>query len=153
MKDPEIEVLKLNIPIKTRHNEIVPNQSELAPIFEECNLANGHNPLVMLLMHKISHRHGFCALLREKPFKGVNGSGEYNNWLLGTGIGVLLMGPGRMSEDNLRFVIFVVNTLMVIYRYNGLLKASISNTTNIHHLGANEAPPTIIFSFFGKQLS
>ena len=153
MKELEIEALKLGIPVKTRHNEVAPNQFELAPIFEECNLANDHNLLIMSLMRKVSRRHGFRVLLHEKPFKGVNGSGKHNNWSLGTDTGILLMGPGKTPEDNLRFVTFVVNTLMAVYRHNGLLKASISSATNAHRLGANEAPPAIISSFLGKQLS
>ena len=153
MKDLEIEALKLGIPVKTRHNEVAPNQFELAPIFEECNLANDHNLLIMSLMRKVSRRHGFRVLLHEKPFKGVNGSGKHNNWSLGTDTGILLMAPGKTPEDNLRFVTFVVNTLMAVYHHNGLLKASISSATNAHRLGANEAPPAIISSFLGKQLS
>lgn len=153
MKELEIEALKLGIPVKTRHNEVAPNQFELAPIFEECNLANDHNLLIMSLMRKISRRHGFRVLLHEKPFKGVNGSGKHNNWSLGTDTGILLMAPGKSPEDNLRFVTFVVNTLMAVYHHNGLLKASISSATNAHRLGANEAPPAIISSFLGKQLS
>ena len=153
MKELEIESLKLGIPLKTRHNEVAPNQFELAPIFEECNLANDHNLLVMALMRKISRKHGFRVLLHEKPFKGVNGSGKHNNWSLGTDTGIGLMGPGKTPEDNLRFITFVVNVLMAVYRHNGLLKASISSATNAHRLGANEAPPAIISSFLGTQLS
>ncbi len=153
MKDLEVEALKLGIPVKTRHNEVAPNQFELAPIFEECNLANDHNLLIMSLMRKVSRRHGFRVLLHEKPFKSVNGSGKHNNWSLGTDTGILLMAPGKTPEDNLRFVTFVVNTLMAVYHHNGLLKASISSATNAHRLGANEAPPAIISSFLGKQLS
>ena len=153
MKDLEIESLKLGIPLKTRHNEVAPNQFELAPIFEECNLANDHNLLVMALMRKISHKHGFRVLLHEKPFKGVNGSGKHNNWSLGTDTGILLMAPGKTPEENLRFITFIVNVLMAVYRHNGLLKASISSATNAHRLGANEAPPAIISSFLGTQLS
>ena len=153
MKDLEIESLKLGIPVKTRHNEVAPNQFELAPIFEECNLANDHNLLIMALMRKISRRHGFRVLLHEKTFKGVNGSGKHNNWSLGTDTGVLLMAPGKTAEDNLRFVTFIVNVLMAVYRHNGLLKASISSATNAHRLGANEAPPAIISSFLGTQLT
>lgn len=153
MKDLEIEALKLGIPVKTRHNEVAPNQFELAPVFEECNLAVDHNMLIMSLMKKVSRRHGFRVLLHEKPFKGVNGSGKHNNWSLGTDTGLLLMAPGKTKEDNLRFITFVVNTLMAVYRHNGLLKASISSATNAHRLGANEAPPAIISSFLGKQLS
>ena len=153
MKELEIESLKLGIPLKTRHNEVAPNQFELAPIFEECNLANDHNLLVMALMRKISHKHGFRVLLHEKPIKGVNGSGKHNNWSLGTDTGILLMAPGKTPEENLRFITFIVNVLMAVYRHNGLLKASISSATNAHRLGANEAPPAIISSFLGTQLS
>lgn len=153
MKELEIEALKLGIPVKTRHNEVAPNQFELAPVFEECNLANDHNMLIMSLMRKIARNHGFRVLLHEKPFKGVNGSGKHNNWSLGTDTGILLMAPGKTPKDNLRFVTFVVNTLMAVYRHNGLLKASISSATNAHRLGANEAPPAIISSFLGEQLS
>ena len=153
MKELEIECHKLGIPAKTRHNEVAPNQFELAPIFEECNLAVDHNMLIMALMRKIARNHGFRVLLHEKPFKGVNGSGKHNNWSLGTDTGILLHAPGKLPEDNLRFITFVVNTLMAVYKHNGLLKASISSATNAHRLGANEAPPAIISSFLGKQLS
>lgn len=153
MKELEIESLKLGIPVKTRHNEVAPNQFELAPIFEECNLANDHNLLIMALMRKISRKHGFRVLLHEKPFKGVNGSGKHNNWSLGTDTGILLMAPGKTPEENLRFITFIVNVLMAVYHHNGLLKASISSATNAHRLGANEAPPAIISSFLGTQLS
>lgn len=153
MKELEIESLKLGIPLKTRHNEVAPNQFELAPVFEECNLANDHNLLVMALMRKISRKHGFRVLLHEKPFKGINGSGKHNNWSLGTDTGILLMAPGKTPEENLRFITFIVNVLMAVYRHNGLLKASISSATNANRLGANEAPPAIISSFLGTQLS
>ena len=153
MKDLEIQALELGIPVKTRHNEVAPNQFELAPIYEECNLAVDHNMLIMSLMRKIARSHGFRVLLHEKPFKGVNGSGKHNNWSLGTDTGVLLMAPGKTAEENLRFITFVVNTLMAVYRHNGLLKASIMSATNAHRLGANEAPPAIISSFLGTQLS
>ena len=153
MKELEIESLKLGIPLKTRHNEVAPNQFELAPVFEECNLANDHNLLVMALMRKISRKHGFRVLLHEKPFKGINGSGKHNNWSLGTDTGILLMAPGKTPEENLRFITFIVNVLMAVYRHDGLLKASISSATNAHRLGANEAPPAIISSFLGTQLS
>ena len=153
MKDLEIQALELGIPVKTRHNEVAPNQFELAPIFEECNLAVDHNMLIMSLMRKVARTHGFRVLLHEKPFKGVNGSGKHNNWSLGTDTGVLLMAPGKTSEENLRFITFIVNTLMAVYRHNGLLKASIMSATNAHRLGANEAPPAIISSFLGTQLS
>ncbi|MDD4515714.1 glutamine synthetase III [Massilibacteroides sp.] len=153
MKELEIESLKLGIPLKTRHNEVAPNQFELAPIFEECNLANDHNLLIMALMRKISRRHGFRVLLHEKPFKGVNGSGKHNNWSLGTDTGVLLMAPGKTPEENLRFITFIVNVLKAVHKHNALLKASISSATNAHRLGANEAPPAIISSFLGSQVS
>lgn len=153
MKDLEIQALELGIPVKTRHNEVAPNQFELAPIFEECNLAVDHNMLIMSLMRKVARTHGFRVLLHEKPFKGVNGSGKHNNWSLGTDTGVLLMAPGKTPEENLRFITFIVNTLMAVYRHNGLLKVSIMSATNAHRLGANEAPPAIISSFLGTQLS
>ena len=153
MKDLEVQALELGIPCKTRHNEVAPNQFELAPIYEECNLAVDHNMLLMSLMKRVAHKHGFRVLLHEKPFAGVNGSGKHNNWSLGTDTGVLLMAPGKTAEENLRFITFVVNTLMAVYRHNGLLKASIMSATNAHRLGANEAPPAIISSFLGTQLS
>lgn len=152
MKELEIEAWRLGIPVKTRHNEVAPNQFELAPVFEECNLANDHNLLIMALLRKISRRHGFRVLLHEKPFKGINGSGKHNNWSLGTDTGILLMAPGKNPEENLRFITFVVNVLKAVYKHNGLLKASISSATNAHRLGANEAPPAIISSFLGSQL-
>ena len=153
MKDLEIQSLELGIPVKTRHNEVAPNQFELAPIYEECNLAVDHNMLVMSLMRKIARNHGFRVLLHEKPFKGINGSGKHNNWSLGTDTGTLLMAPGKTSEENLRFITFVVNSLMAVYHHNGLLKASIMSATNAHRLGAHEAPPAIISSFLGSHLS
>ena len=153
MKDLEIRALELGIPCKTRHNEVAPNQFEVAPIFEECNLAVDHNMLLMSLMKKVARKHGFRALLHEKPFDGINGSGKHNNWSLSTDTGVLLHGTGKTPEDTLRFVVFIVETLMGVYRHNGLLKASIMSATNAHRLGANEAPPAIISSFLGKQLT
>ncbi len=153
MKDLEIQALELAIPCKTRHNEVAPNQFELAPIFEETNLAVDHNMLLMSLMKKVARKHGFRVLLHEKPFAGINGSGKHNNWSLSTDTGVLLHGPGKTPNDNLRFVTFIVETLMGVYKHNGLLKASIMSATNAHRLGANEAPPAIISSFLGKQLS
>ena len=153
MKDLEIQALELGIPVKTRHNEVAPNQFELAPIYEECNLAVDHNMLIMSLMRKVARAHGFRVLLHEKPFKGINGSGKHNNWSLGTDNGTALMAPGKTAEENLRFITFIVNTLMAVYRHNGLLKASIMSATNAHRLGANEAPPAIISSFLGTQLS
>ena len=153
MKDLEIQALELGIPCKTRHNEVAPNQFEVAPIYEETNLAVDHNMLLMSLMQKVARHHGFRALLHEKPFAGINGSGKHNNWSLATDTGVLLHGPGKTPEDNLRFVVFIVETLMGIYKHNGLLKASIMTATNAHRLGANEAPPAIISSFLGHQLT
>jgi glutamine synthetase len=153
MKELEIEAWKLGIPVHTRHNEVAPNQFELAPVFEECNLANDHNLMIMALLRKISRKHGFRVLLHEKPFKGINGSGKHNNWSLGTDTGVGLMAPGKKPEENLRFITFVVNVLKAVHRHNALLKASISSATNAHRLGANEAPPAIISSFLGAQLS
>lgn len=153
MKDLEVQALELGIPCKTRHNEVAPNQFELAPIFEECNLAVDHNMLLMSLMKRVARKHGFRVLLHEKPFAGVNGSGKHNNWSLSTDTGILLHGAGKTAEDNLRFVVFIVETLMGVYRHNGLLKASIMSATNAHRLGANEAPPAIISAFLGKHLS
>ena len=153
MKDLEIQALELGVPCKTRHNEVAPGQFELAPIFEECNLAVDHNMLLMSLMKKIAHKHSFRVLLHEKPFGGINGSGKHNNWSLTTDTGILLHRSGKTPEDNLRFVVFIVETLMGVYRHNGLLKASVMSATNDHRLGANEAPPAIISSFLGKQLS
>ena len=153
MKDLEIKALELAIPCKTRHNEVAPNQFELAPIYEETNLAVDHNMLLMSLMKRVARKHGFRVLLHEKPFAGINGSGKHNNWSLSTDTGVLLHGPGKTPVDNLRFVVFIVETLMGVYRHNGLLKASIMSATNAHRLGANEAPPAIISSFLGKQLT
>ena len=153
MKDLEINALELGIPCKTRHNEVAPNQFECAPIYEETNLAVDHNMLLMSLMKKIARKHGFTVLLHEKPFDGINGSGKHNNWSLSTDTDVLLHGPGKTPEDNLRFAVFIVETLMAVYKHNGLLKASIMSATNAHRLGANEAPPAIISSFLGKQVS
>ena len=153
MKDLEMRALELGIPCKTRHNEVAPNQFELAPIFEETNLAVDHNMLLMSLMKRVARKHEFRALLHEKPFAGINGSGKHNNWSLSTDTGILLHGPGKTPEENLRFVVFIVETLMAVYKHNGLLKASIMSATNAHRLGANEAPPAIISSFLGKQLS
>ena len=146
MKDLETECYKLGIPVKTRHNEV-------APIYEECNLANDHNQLLMSVMKRVSRRHNFRVLLHEKPFNGVNGSGKHCNWSMGTDKGVNLFSPGKDREDNLRFITFVVNTIMAVYKYNALLKASIASATNAHRLGANEAPPAIISTFLGTQIS
>ena len=161
MKDLEIQALELAIPVKTRHNEVAPNQFELAPVFEECNLAVDHNMLLMSLMKKVARNHGFRVLLHEKPFDGINGSGKHNNWSLSANNGVLLHAPGKIDPSNpeatanetLRFVTFIVETLMAVYRHNGLLKASIMSATNAHRLGGNEAPPAIISSFLGTQLT
>ena len=153
MKDLEIQALELGIPVKTRHNEVAPNQFECAPIFEETNLAVDHNMLLMSLMKRVAHKHGFEVLLHEKPFDGINGSGKHNNWSLSTDTGILLHGTGKTREDNLRFVVFIVETLMGVYRHNGLLKASIMDAGNAHRLGANEAPPAIISSFLGRSVS
>ena len=153
MRDLEMQALELGIPCKTRHNEVAPNQFELAPIFEETNLAVDHNMLFMALLKKVARKHGFRALLHEKPFDGINGSGKHQNWSLATDTGVLLHAPGKTPKQNLRFVTFIVETLMAVYRHNGLLKASIMSATNAHRLGANEAPPAIISSFLGKQVS
>ena len=153
MLDLEIECHRLGIPAKTRHNEVAPNQFELAPIFEETNLANDHNLLLMSLMAEVARRHNFRVLLHEKPFAGVNGSGKHNNWSLGTDRGKLLFAPGKTPEENLQFVTFVVNVMAAVHRHNGLLKASIMSATNAHRLGANEAPPAIISIFTGSQLA
>ena len=153
MRELEIVALELGIPCKTRHNEVAPNQFELAPIFEETNLAVDHNMLLMSVMKRVARKHGFRLLLHEKPFAGINGSGKHNNWSLSTDNGVLLHAPGQTAEQNLRFATFIVETLMGVYRHNGLLKASIMSATNAHRLGANEAPPAIISSFLGKQVS
>ena len=153
MLELEIECHKLGIPAKTRHNEVAPNQFELAPIFEETNLANDHNLLLMSLIDDVARRHHFRVLLHEKPFAGINGSGKHNNWSLGTDKGVLLFSPGKTPMENLQFITFIANVMAAVYKYNGLLKASISSATNAHRLGANEAPPAIISMFLGSALS
>lgn len=153
MLDLEIECHKLGIPAKTRHNEVAPNQFELAPIFEESNLANDHNLLLMKVMAQVARRHHFRVLLHEKPFAGINGSGKHNNWSLSTDTGVLLFKPGKTIKENLQFITFISNVMSTVYKYNGLIKASISSATNAHRLGANEAPPAIISIFMGKQIS
>ena len=153
MTELEIESLKLGIPVKTRHNEVAPNQFELAPIYEEVNLSSDHNQLVMSLMEQVARRHHFRVLLHEKPFGGVNGSGKHCNWSLGTNTGVNLLSPGKNPYQNLQFVTFLVNVLMAVQRHNGLLKASIVSATNAHRLGANEAPPAIISVFLGTQIT
>ena len=153
MADLEYECLKLGIPVKTRHNEVAPNQFELAPVYEECNLANDHNQLLMTIMDKIARRHNFRVLLHEKPFKGINGSGKHNNWSLGTDTGVNLLSPGKTASENLQFITFLVNVISAVHKHNGLLKAAIMSATNSHRLGANEAPPAIISTFLGTQVS
>ena len=152
MRDFEIECHKLGIPCKTRHNEVAPNQYEVAPIYEEVNLANDHNLQLMTVMNNVARRHKFRVLLHEKPFNGVNGSGKHNNWSLGTDTGVQLFAPGKTPNANLQFVTFVANVMAAVHKYNGLLKASIISATNQHRLGANEAPPAIISIFLGKQV-
>ncbi len=153
MRDLEIEGHKLGIPLKTRHNEVAPNQFELAPIFGETNLSNDQNQIVMNLMHKIARRHGFVVLFHEKPFEGVNGSGKHNNWSLGTDTGTMLFAPGKDANGNLQFVTFFVNVLAAVQKHNALLKASIASATNAHRLGANEAPPAIVSAFLGKTMT
>lgn len=153
MLDLEIECHKLGIPAKTRHNEVAPNQFELAPIYEETNLANDHNLLLMSLMNEVARRHNFRVLLHEKPFAGINGSGKHNNWSLGTDKGVLLFAPGKTPAQNLQFITFVANVMAAVHKHNGLMKATIISATNQHRLGANEAPPAIISMFLGSQLS
>ncbi len=153
MLDLEIECHKLGIPAHTRHNEVAPNQFELAPIFEETNLANDHNLLIMTLMDTVARKHNFRVLLHEKPFAGINGSGKHNNWSLGTDTGTLLFSPGKTPRENLRFMAFFANVMAAVYHHNGLLKASISSATNAHRLGANEAPPAIISIFTGSQIA
>ena len=153
MKDLETECYKLGIPVKTRHNEVAPNQFELAPIFENANLANDHNQLVMDLMKRIARKHHFAVLLHEKPYNGVNGSGKHNNWSLCTDTGINLFAPGKNPKGNMLFLTFLVNVLMMVYKNQNLLRASIMSAGNSHRLGANEAPPAILSIFLGKQLS
>jgi glutamine synthetase len=153
MREFEIESLRLGIPVTTRHNEVAPNQFECAPIFEECNLANDHNLLLMDLMEKIARKHNFRVLLHEKPFAGVNGSGKHNNWSLGTNTGVNLLAPGKNPKSNLQFLTFFVNTIAAIHENADLLRSAIASAGNDHRLGANEAPPAIISVFIGTQLS
>jgi glutamine synthetase len=153
MREFETEAILLGIPVTTRHNEVAPNQYECAPIFEECNLANDHNLLLMDLMEKIARKHNFRVLLHEKPFAGVNGSGKHNNWSLGTNTGVNLLAPGKNPKSNLQFLTFFVNTIKAIHDNADLLRACIASASNDHRLGANEAPPAIISTFIGSQLS
>lgn len=153
MRELEYEALKAGIPVRTRHNEVAPNQFEMAPIFEDVNLANDHNLLVMSIMERVAAKHHFRVLLHEKPYAGVNGSGKHCNWSLQTNTGINLLAPGKNPYQNLQFITFLVNVLMAVQRHNGLLKASIVSATNEHRLGANEAPPAIISVFLGKQIS
>ena len=153
MRDLEIAGHRLGIPIKTRHNEVAPNQFELAPIYGETNLANDQNQIIMNLMNRIARKHGFVVLLHEKPFDGVNGSGKHNNWSLGTDKGAQLLAPGKDAKGNLQFVTFFVNVLAAVQKHNALLKASIASATNAHRLGANEAPPAIVSAFLGRTMT
>ncbi len=153
MRDLEIAGHRLGIPLKTRHNEVAPNQFELAPIYGETNLANDQNQIVMNLMGRIARKHGFVVLLHEKPFDGVNGSGKHNNWSLGTDKGTQLLAPGKDAKGNLQFVTFFVNVLAAVQKHNALLKASIASATNAHRLGANEAPPAIVSAFLGRTMT
>ncbi len=153
MLDLELEAHCLGIPVKTRHNEVAPNQFELAPIFEETNLANDHNLLLMSVMTEVARRHNFRVLLHEKPFDGINGSGKHNNWSLGTDTGRLLFAPGKTPAENLQFLAFIANVIAAVHDHNALLKASIMSATNAHRLGGNEAPPAIISIFMGSRLS
>ena len=153
MRELEYEALCAGVPVRTRHNEVAPNQFEMAPIYEEVNLANDHNLLVMSIMERVAARHRFRVLLHEKPYAGVNGSGKHCNWSMQTNTGVNLLAPGKNPYQNLQFITFLVNVLMAVHRHNGLLKASIVSATNEHRLGANEAPPAIISVFLGKQIS
>ena len=153
MQDLEVAGSRLGIPIKTRHNEVAPNQFELAPIYGEANLSNDQNQIVMNLMKKIARKHGFVVLFHEKPFDGVNGSGKHNNWSMGTDTGTMLLAPGKDPKGNLQFVTFFVNVLAAVQKHNALLKASIASATNAHRLGANEAPPAIVSAFLGKTMT
>jgi glutamine synthetase len=153
MRDLEHQCMLLGIPVKTRHNEVAPNQFELAPIYEEANLAVDHNSLLMDVMQKVARRHEFIVLLHEKPFAGVNGSGKHNNWSLSTDTGVNLLSPGKTPMSNLQFLTFFVNTIKAVQTYEELLRASIASASNDHRLGANEAPPAIISVFIGEQLT
>ncbi len=153
MKDLEIECHKLGIPVKTRHNEVAPNQFELAPIFEDANLSNDHNQLVMDLMKRIANRHNFNVLFHEKPFSGINGSGKHNNWSLQTDTGINLFAPGKNPKGNMLFITFIVNAMMMVYKNQDLLRASIMSASNSYRLGANEAPPSILSVFLGKYLT
>jgi glutamine synthetase len=152
MMELEVECMKLGIPVTTRHNEVAPNQFELAPMFEEVNVAVDHNSLLMDVMARVAHRHHFHILFHEKPFAGVNGSGKHNNWSLATDTGENLLSPGKNPKKNLQFLTFFVNTIKAVHEYADLLRASIASASNDHRLGANEAPPAIISVFIGSQL-
>ena len=153
MKDVETAGYKLGIPLKTRHNEVAPNQFEMAPVFEEANLSNDHNQMIMNVMNRLARKHGFVVLFHEKPFAGINGSGKHNNWSMGTDTGVQLLAPGKDAKGNLQFMTFFVNVLAAVQRHNGLLKASVASAGNAHRLGAQEAPPAIISAFLGKTMT
>ncbi len=153
MRDLEVAAYRLGIPLKTRHNEVAPNQFELAPIYGETNLSNDQNQLVMNLMNRIARKHGFVVLLHEKPFDGINGSGKHNNWSLGTDNGTQLLAPGKDAKGNLQFITFFVNVLAAVQKHNGLMKATIASATNAHRLGANEAPPAIVSAFLGRTMT
>ncbi|MDX1651583.1 MAG: glutamine synthetase III [Brumimicrobium sp.] len=153
MREFEKEAIRLGIPVTTRHNEVAPNQFECAPIFEECNLANDHNLLLMDLLEKIARKHDFRIVLHEKPFPGLNGSGKHNNWSLATDTGVNLLSPGKNPKSNLQFLTFFINTIKAIYDHADLLRASIASASNDHRLGGHEAPPAIISAFIGSQLT
>jgi glutamine synthetase len=153
MRDLEVAAYRLGIPLKTRHNEVAPNQFELAPIYGETNLSNDQNQLVMNLMNRIARKHGFVVLLHEKPFDGINGSGKHNNWSLGTDTGTQLLAPGKDAKGNLQFITFFVNVLAAVQKHNGLMKATIASATNAHRLGANEAPPAIVSAFLGRTMT
>ena len=153
MKDVETAGYKLGIPLKTRHNEVAPNQFEMAPVYEEANLANDHNQMIMNAMTRIARKHGFVVLFHEKPFEGINGSGKHNNWSLGTDTGVGLLNPGKDAKSNLQFVTFFVNILAAVQKHNGLLKASVASANNAHRLGAQEAPPAIVSAFLGQTMT
>jgi glutamine synthetase len=153
MKDVETAGYKLGIPLKTRHNEVAPNQFEMAPVYEEANLANDHNQMIMNAMTRIARKHGFVVLFHEKPFEGINGSGKHNNWSMGTDTGVGLLNPGKDAKSNLQFVTFFVNVLAAVQKHNGLLKASVASANNAHRLGAQEAPPAIVSAFLGQTMT
>ena len=153
MQEVEHELYKLGVPAKTRHNEVAPSQFELAPMFEETNVAVDHNHLIMEVMKRVAKAHNFALLLHEKPFAGINGSGKHNNWALATADGENLLEPGETPHQNLRFLYFLMGTLKGVHRHNGLLRASIASSGNDHRLGANEAPPAIVSAFLGDQLN